>query len=165
MLIEKKTSPTLEWGGPNATSVLLEKGSPQGSVLTYPSGRVIDLDDLNFSVVYTYSGARLNSKDVFLAVLDALAIAAQSDRLALFESLKVISPSGACTISTVAIRKYSFVTRALLIMIREIMVYLKNIGELMLRLEWKMSAMAECFGSHGMRKGGGKNAKKKTAGR
>ena len=103
LLIEKKASPTLDQGGTNATNLLLEQGSLQGSVLTYPSGRIIDRDDLNFGVVYTYSGTRLNSKDVFLGVLDALATAAQLDRLTFFESLNVISPSGACTISIVAI--------------------------------------------------------------
>ncbi|KAM0794504.1 hypothetical protein BDR22DRAFT_922704 [Usnea florida] len=149
LLIEKKTSSTLEQGGTNATNTTLEKGSMQGSVLTYPSGRIIDPVDSNFQVVYTYSGARLNSRDVFLAVLDALATAAQFDRLAFFESLSVTSPSGACTISIVAIQSstfkvnYSFFTRALFFMIRDIMVYLKNFGELTLRLEWKRSAMAE----------------------
>ena len=149
LLIEKKTSSTLEQGGTNATNSILDKGSLQGSVVTYPSGRIIDPDDSNFAVVYTYSGARLNSKDVFLGVLDALATAAQFDRLTLFESLNVISPSGACTISIVAIQgstfrvKYSFVTRALLMMIRDIMIHLKNFGEVMLQLEWKSSAMAE----------------------
>ena len=149
LLIEKKTSSTLEQGGTNATNLLLGKGSLQGSVLTYPSGRVIDPDDLNFEVAYTYSGARLNSKDVFLAALDALATAAQFNRLTFFESLNVISPSGACTISIVAIQsstfkvRYSFVTRALLILITDIMIHLKNFGEVTLRLEWKRSAMAE----------------------
>ena len=149
LLLEKKTSSTLERGGINATSLLLDKGSLQGSVLTYPSGRIIDPDDSNFEVAYTYTGARLNSRDVFLGVLDALATAAQFDRSTFFESLNVISPSGACAISIVAIPsstfrvKYSFVTRALLIMIRDIMIYLKNFGGVTLQLEWKRSAMAE----------------------
>ena len=147
--IEKKTSATLEQGGTNATNLLLDKGSLNGSVLTYPSGRIIDPDNPNFEIVYIYSGARLNSKDVFLGVLDALATAAQFNRLTFFESLNVISPSGACTISIVAIQsstfrvKYSFVTRALLIMITDIMIYLKNFGEMTLQLEWKRSAMAD----------------------
>ena len=149
LLIEKRTSSTLEQGGTNAINIILNKGSLQGSALTYPSGRVIDPDDSNFEVVYTYTGARLNSKDVFLGVLDALAIAAQFDRLTFFESLNVISPSGACKISIMAIQsssfrvRYSFVTRALLIMIRDIMIYLKNFGEVTLQLEWKRSAVAE----------------------
>ena len=147
--IEKKTSATLEQGGTNATNLLLDKGSLQGSVLTYPSGRIIDPDDPNFEIAYTYSGARLNSKDVFLGVLDALATAAQFNRLTFFESLNVNSPSGSCTISILAIQsssfrvKYSFVTRALLIMITDIMIHLKNFGEVTLQLEWKRSSMAE----------------------
>ena len=147
LLIEMRTSPTLELSGTNATNSLLVEGSPQGSgVSDYPSGRIIDP---NFEVSYTYSGARLNSKDVFLGVLDALATAAQFSRLTPFESLNVISPSGECTISIVAIQSsmfkvtYGFVTRALKIMIRDIMVYLKKFGEVTLRLEWKRSDMAE----------------------
>ena len=149
LLIEKRTSATLEQGGTNATNLLVEKGSLQGSALTYPSGRIIDPDQSNFEISYTYSGARLNSKDVFLGVLDALATAAQFDRLTFFESLNVISPSGACKISIVAIQsstfrvRFSFVTRALLIMIRDIMIYLKDFGEVTLQLEWRGSAMAE----------------------
>ena len=145
LFIEKTPSPTLEQAGINATSLLLDTDSLQ----TYPSGRIVDPNDPNFEIGYTYSGARLNSKDVFLGVLDALATAAQFGRLTFFESLNAVSPSGACTISIAAIQSstfrvtYNFVTKALLFMITEVMVYLKKFGEVTLQLEWKGSAMAE----------------------
>lgn len=145
LFIEKTPAPTLEQAGMNATNLLLDTGSLQ----TYPSGRIVDPNDRDFEIEYTYSGARLNSKDVFLGVLDALATAAQFGRLTFFESLNAVSPSCACTISIVAIQSstfrvtYNFVTKALLFMITDVMIYLKKFGEVTLQLEFKGSAMAE----------------------
>ena len=151
LLIEKRTSPTLEQGGINATNLILDKLSPQGNILTYPSGRIVDPKDSRFTIFYTYSGVRLNSKDIFMGTLDALAIAAQFSQLTPFESLNVMSPSGECAISIVANQSstfkvnYSFVTSALRFMIWDIMVFLKKFGEVTLSLEWEGSAMAELF--------------------
>ena len=147
LLIRRRTSRTLD-GGNNATYLSLATKSPQSNAVTYPTGQFTDPDDPEFSVSYTYSGALINSKDIFLVVLDTLATAAQFSRATSFTSFHAISPSGDCVISIVAIDatfqvNYSFVTKALRIMILEIMVQLKKFGEISLQLRWQTSVMAE----------------------
>lgn len=84
-----------------------------------------------------------------MGVLNALATVAQFSPLTPFESLNVMSLSDECAISIVANQSstaqinYDLVAKALIIMIRDIMVDLKKFGEVTLRLEWERSAVAE----------------------
>lgn len=148
LVIEKRTPRTPEKGGINATGSIPVKGSPWSNTVTYPSGQITDLDDDRFSVSYTYSGARINSKDIFMTILDALATAAQFSPDAPFKSLNAISVSGDCVMDILEVdsqcqANYSFVTKALRIIIVGIMVYLRKFGEMTFQLKWKAASMAE----------------------
>lgn len=147
MRIEEKT-PKIMGSGSNATNLTIRDAFPQGNGLTYPKGRFDDRDDPQFSIEYIYYGGRINSKDIFLAVLDALATAAQFTDSASFTSLDGASPSGDCLIKIVGFHdpyqiNYSFVTKALKILVMGIMVPLAKFEEVALRLTWKGSLMAE----------------------
>lgn len=144
--IEKKMPETLD-NGSGATSFTTVDTSPQGNGMTYPKGRFDDPDEPHFSVEYIFYGGRINSKDIFLAVLDALAIAAQFKDIAPFTSLDGASPSGDCVIKILGTRgrykvNYSFVTKTLLILIQHIMIPLVKFEEVALRLIWKGTLMA-----------------------
>ena len=145
IVIEKRT---LENGGSDIANSSLVNGSPQNNTVTYPSGRVFDKDEHDFSISYTYSGVRINSKDIFLAALDALATAAQFSPDSVFRSLNAISISGDCVINMVendssSKLNYSFVTKALRILLVDVMVHLRIFEEITLQLEWRMLKMAE----------------------
>lgn len=145
--IEKKT-PEIVGTGSNATSIEIADTFPHGNGVTYPKGRFDDPDEPHFSVDYIYYGGRINSKDIFLAVIDALATAAQFTDRAPFNSLGAASPSGNCVINIVGVDgrykiNYSFVTKALLILIQGIMIPLAKFEEIALRLKWKGSLLAE----------------------
>ncbi len=147
LIIEKRTQRTVEGGGSDAINLTLVEASPQGNAVTYPSGHFIDPDDPDFSISYTYSGARINSKDIFLAVLDALATSAQFSPLTPFSSLSIISPSGDCAVNIVGIDggfpvNYSFVTKTLRIVVMEIMVKLGKFEEIELQLKYEDFMMA-----------------------
>lgn len=160
ILLLQKRSPTrtLATGGANATSSVSVDSVAQENAVVYPSGTFTDPDDAAFSLSYTYSGVRINSKDIFLAVLDALATAAQFSRVKYFQSLTAVSPSGSCAISIVANLgsifrvNYSFVTKALRFLIVDVMVPLGKFEGLTLQLKWETSEMAEMsvrLGDHG----------------
>ena len=46
-------------------------------MVTADSGRIIDPDDTKFSVTFSYDGVRVKGQDIFTAILDSLAIAAE----------------------------------------------------------------------------------------
>ncbi|KAF6217456.1 hypothetical protein HO133_006794 [Letharia lupina] len=148
LVIERRAPRTLEKGSANTTNTGLTKASAQGNTVTYPSGYITDSNDHSFSTSYTYSGTRINSKDVFLAVLDALATAAQFSPSTPFRSLTALSASGNCVINIVEVDSqfqvnYSFVTKALRVMVLDIMVTLRNFGEVTFQLKWKALNIAE----------------------
>ena len=145
--IEKMTPRILD-GGINAPNLTVVKGLPQSNGVTYPTGRLQDPDNPEFSIDYIYYGARINSKDIFLAILDALATAAQFSDIEPFESLRAASPSGPCVVNLVGVdgpikTNYSFVTKALRMTIVGIMVKLGKFEEIALRLKWEGSLIAE----------------------
>lgn len=158
IVIQERGPRTPKEGETNSTGPILMKGPPRSDAVAYPSGHITDTDDHRFSISYTYSGARINSKDIFIAVLDALAISAQFSPNTPFGSLTAKSASGNCVINMVEIDNpfqvnFSFVTKALRILIVDIMVRLRNFGELTLQLEWQAVKMAEGsikLASHGM---------------
>ena len=147
LVIETKRPRMLDAGGANdANSTLLQLSSPQSGTMTYPTGKFIDPQEPDFSVTFTYDGMRINSKDIFLVVLNAFTIVAQFDPIAPFASLHVASPSGDCVIDIVGVEdkvNYSYVTNALRIVIKDIMVRLKRFEEIKIELRYKDDLMAE----------------------
>ena len=144
LVLEKRRPSTLGGHGTNAANSSLLTASSQSNAATYPSGSIVDRDDQSFSLSYAYSGVSINSKDVFLAIIDGLTIAGQSPPSTPFKSLNAVSPSGICVISIVEVDqvKYSYVTKALRNLVRDIMVTLKKFGEVTFKLMLEGRTMA-----------------------
>ena len=147
LAIEKKPPRTSD-GRTDAANLTIPQTPLQSTAVTYPSGQYDDPDDPEFSVSYTYSGARINSNGIFLAVLDALATSAQVSPEMGFESLHAASPSGDCVIRVAKVDgpikvDYSFVTTTLRILIRKIIVPLNKFEEIQIRLKWEAAVVAE----------------------
>ena len=145
--IEKKTPRALD-AEANTTLLTVAQVHSQSNDITYPSGQYRDPKDVEFSIDYEYSGARINSKDIFLVVIDVLATAAQSSPDTLLDSLHAVSPSGDCVINIAKVGdpskiNYSFVTLALRLLVMEIMVKLRKFEEIGFRLNWDASVVAE----------------------
>ncbi len=148
LTIQERASRTLEQDEANTKSSMTIGRSQNNNTITYPSGHITDSDDPSFSISYAYSGIRLNSKDVFSAILDALASAALFSPSIAFRSLDAISASGDCVINVVEVHNpfqvnYSYVTKALRTMIVDIMVPLRDFGAMTLQLKWDGLNMAE----------------------
>ena len=139
----KKRPKTLGGNETNLAASSLLTGAPQSIAATYPSGSIPDSYDQRVSISYTYSDSSINSKDVFLAIIDGLVVAGQSSRGTPFESLNAMSPSGNCVISIVAVDQanYSHATTALRL-VRDIMVTLKKFGEVTFELKSNKRTMA-----------------------
>ena len=133
---EKERQTTLGSNLTNVANSSLLTGASRSISVTYPSGYIVDRDDRRFSVSYIYSDLLVNSKDVFLAIVDGLVTAAQSSPGTPFQSLDAMSPSGNCAISIVEVDhcNYSYVTRALKL-VRDIMVMQKKFGEMTFELK------------------------------
>lgn len=57
--------------------MLQRAGSFDTGILTTGTGSMVDSEDPSFSLTWTFTGARLNSRDVFLAAMDGIAAAAR----------------------------------------------------------------------------------------
>ena len=137
----------LEGEIPAANSTLVKDASRTNGI-TYPSGHYDDPDDVEFIIDYTYAGTRINSRDIFLAVIDALATCARFDPGQTLTSFHALSPLGDCVISVDNVDgpfkiNYSFVTKALTLMVTDIMIELGKFEEITLRLMWQGSLTAE----------------------
>lgn len=115
---------------------------------TYPSGELIDSDDPRFVITYTYTGIRINSRDIFTAIIDALADSAQFSSITIFETLNARSASATCAISLSSTESpsqitYGFVTKTLRALIWGVMVSLAKFGEMTFELKWKDVNMAQ----------------------
>ena len=141
--LEKARQSTLRGNVANIANSSLLTGASQSSTVTYPSGYIVDRDDRSLSVSYTYFDFLINSKDIFLAIIDGLVTAGQFSPDTPFQSLNAASPSGACVITIVEVDQvnYNYVTRALKL-VRDIMVMQKKFGEMTfeLRLEGRTIA-------------------------
>ena len=134
--------------GYNASSLAIIEKPSDSNAVTYPSGRYIDEDEQDFSVSYTFSGTRIDSKSIFLVVIDALAISAEFSPTRAFFSLQTVSPFGDCKISISGLRvpvgfNYSFITKALMMLVEDIMVALGKFEEITFQLEWQDETLAE----------------------
>lgn len=149
LVIEEKTPQGSGKGEAVAANPALGTVSSPSNAVTYPSGEITDRDDISFSISYTYSGTNINSRDIILAVLDALATAAQSAPGTPFRSLDAKSVSGICLLSMLQVENplfkvnYSYVTKALRTIILDIMVPLRKFGEMTVQLNWEAVKMAE----------------------
>ena len=134
--LEKARQTTLGSNGADVANSSLLTGASQSITVTYPSGYIVDRDDRSFSVSYIYTDFLVNSKDVFLAILDGLVTAGQFSPGTPFQSLNAMSPSGNCAITIVEVDQvsYSYVTRALKL-VRDIMVMQKKFGEMTFELK------------------------------
>lgn len=123
-------------------------GFSSSNEATYPSGQIDDVDDPPFTVSYRFAGIRINSKDIFMAALDALATAAQFPANTPFRSLNAISASGDCVISIAVDSSqsqlsYSYVTKALRGLISSVMFFLRKFEEITFQLNWRADKMVE----------------------
>ena len=137
----------MEGGGDARNLSVGDTGSVRNGI-TYPSGRWDDPGRTDFSMTYTFSGKRINSKGIFLAVIDALAIAAQFDQDTVFTSLRGMSTTGNCVVNVVATPgptsvSYASVTKAVRLVIADIMIPLNKFGEIRLQLKWRDVLMGE----------------------
>ena len=147
--IQKRTPQKLE-SGTDGTNLTVVKVFPPSNDVTYPSGQFIDPDDPKFSIHYTFSGTRINSKGIFLAVLGALAASAQYSPDRSFVSLRATSPGGDCAINIHETddpfeMNYSFITKALRIMITDIIVPLRKFEEITFQLKWEAFTIGESY--------------------
>ena len=115
----------------------------QSIAVTSRSGSITDRDDRSVSVSYTYSDSLINSKDVFLAIIDGLVNAGQFSPGTPFQSLYAFSPSGNCMIRIAKVDQvnYNYVTRALKL-VRDIMVMQKKFGEMTFELKLERRTIA-----------------------
>lgn len=117
---------------------------------TQPSGQVTDKDDVRFTVDYAYSGARIDSQEMFIAILDALANSAPHPDTSDFHHLAAASASGGCTIVIYKVASpyqitYSYTTRALRTLTRFVIQPLRRFGEMTFELNWKGTNIAKGY--------------------
>lgn len=115
-----------------------------------PSGKAIDADDSRFSIVYAYDGTRIGSQDIFIAILDGLATAAQYDDFAPFTTLKVISASKNCEIyvwldGPYDDMSYSFVTKGLRMLTWDVILRLKRFGGMTFEMQWEGEGISKGY--------------------
>ena len=144
-LLSVEESKQLTLGG-NVTDVANSSqltAASQSIAVTSTSGSITDRDDRSFSVSYIYSDLPINSKDVFLAIIDGMVTAGQSSPGTPFQSLHAMSPSGNCLIRIIRVDQvnYSYVTRALKL-VRDIMVMRKKFGEMTFELKVEVRTIA-----------------------
>ena len=149
LAIQENAHSTLGTSGSNATNSTILSLSSQSNLATYPSGEIIDHEDPEFSIVYTFTGTHINSRDIFLVVLDALATTAPFSLEEQFVSLHEVSPSGSCEISIVGFPgpfgpNYSFAVKALRNLVMDLIVVLRKFEEMTFELRWEnVHKMAE----------------------
>ena len=108
----------------------------------YPYGRVFDPTDRRYSIMYTYTGTQIRSKDVFMAIIGLLADAAQYSPATLVERMAQFSPSKRCLIRLTCFHRpyqlnYGFAARGLGLLIALIMLPLEKFGEMTFQLEYQ----------------------------
>ena len=128
-------------------------------------GRVVDPDNFLFVIEYLWYGKSMKSKDISLAILDAIATAAPHDTNSECQTLEIVSLEGDCVIVVdrlaTAGRKltYFYTVRALELAYDEIFAAQKRWGDLLLVLRFNDRA----FGEIRILKGVGKESGTVTA--
>ena len=138
----------------NNNDTLVDVGSPESettrSVANGPTGVIVDPDDSRFTISYSYDGGRINSKDMFIAILEALAITAEYSNATPFLSLATTSASRKCeiTVSTAPSEsrlRYGFVTKALRMLTWDVILRLKVFAEMKFKLNLDRQDVAEGY--------------------
>ena len=141
--LQRLSAPVSDHDPSNSSLDLTQARITNVSVGSGPSGTVQDREHPDFTIAYTYTGAKINSKDIFLAVLDALSLIAEHDIFSPCTTpLKASSRSYKCEISITAIAlefqiNYSFLLKGLRILIWDVFMHYKRFGELTFEFKWK----------------------------
>lgn len=113
------------------------------------SGRVTDPDNPNFTLAYHFFGKPIPSKEVSMAILEAMTTAAPFGSEVECKELLAVSPNGGCSIVIESVGgarmlfTYRWATRALKVLYQEIVVPQRRWGDLMLVLMWKEERFGE----------------------
>ncbi|KAI4130901.1 MAG: hypothetical protein LQ338_001498 [Usnochroma carphineum] len=121
------------------------------SVEGWGKGQIKDPDDPAFTINFQFLGTTINSKEVSMAVLEAMTAAAPSPKATACEEIHVVSPDGGCAIiiESVASRHsftYAFATRALKLLYQGIIVPRKEFGDIYLELMYGTGSSEQKFG-------------------
>lgn len=117
------------------------------SVSGWGRGQVKDHDNPQLTIDYQFLGKSINSKEISLAVFEALTAAAPFPTHSEFNEISVVSPGGGCAILIEEVPsqnhfKYRWATRTLKIMYQTIMVPQKRFGDVKLDIRYN----GELFG-------------------
>ena len=122
------------------------------NIVNAQSGVFRDNDEPDLTISYTFKEIRIEGKEVFTAILDALATAAQDGEETIFRSVKGIGASGDVEISILSEgpeRRYritnSYVYAILRDLVLDIMVKAKRFSEMTFEAQWKDAKV--CVGS------------------
>lgn len=115
------------------------------------SGRARDPEYPDFTLVYHFFGKSIQSKEVSMAILAAMATAAPFDVNAECKELLAVSAEGGCVIVVESVGPgaagipftYGWATRALKVLYQGIIVPQKRWGDLVLVLMWKDERFGE----------------------
>ena len=104
-------------------------------------GHYVDPDNRSFSINYYFMGRPINSKEVSVAILEAMTAAAPYRKFAECEELSVVSPDGGCAIFIESKNArqyftYKWATRALKILYQQIIVPQRRFGDVFLELKY-----------------------------
>ncbi|KAL8962903.1 MAG: hypothetical protein Q9193_000768 [Seirophora villosa] len=122
---------------------------PVDNMVGADSGRVIDPEKPDFTIAYYFFGKAIQSKEVSMAVLEAMATAAPFDSAVECKELLAISKDGGCSIiiESVAGGKtlftYGWAARALKVLYQEILVPQKRWGDMVLTLLYQEKRFGE----------------------
>lgn len=136
----------------NKTSEVAElSNSASVSILDANIGQVTDPDNPSFVINYHFLGKSINSKDVSMAVLEAMTAAAPFPKHDTCQELLVVSPDGGCAIIIESVSShhqftYLWATRALKLMYQQIVVPQKRFGDLYLELRYNGQGYDQTFG-------------------
>lgn len=135
---------------PANADLALTQASPKNLTAgpTYPTGRIVEPRDRRFTIMYTFTGTQIKSKDVFMAALGLLAGAAQYAPGAPLQSIQQVSPSKRCVITVRSFPvphqvTYGFVAYGLRPLIYWIMLPLEKFEEMTFVLEYDGYRLAE----------------------
>ena len=150
--IQKKDSPRpLALPSFNDT-ITFSNSSYEDHVVNAQSGVYRDTDEPDLTISYAFNDIRVEGKQIFTAVLDALACAAQYDDVAEFESLKGTSASGNFEVGIFSDNPdkpyqitYSYVYTVLRDLILDIVVKLKKFSEMTFEIQWKSNQLGHGY--------------------
>ena len=156
-------------GSVNATRDSLGSGnqtafSALGDAVKVDRGRVVDPENFLFVIEYVWYGKSMKSKDISLAILNAIATAAPHDTSSECETLEILSPEGDCVVIVDQLASagrrltYFYAVRALELAYDHIFAAQKRWGDLLLTLRSNDRAIGEIRILRGVGKESGRAA-------